>query len=62
MFQFYRTLQESSALTTDGLDPADDIHAHDALPFDMDLPGMDVDADDEFHNSGTAPLWGNLST
>ena len=36
-----------------GMDPAEDIDAHDALPFDVDLPGMDLDAKDEFHDCGT---------
>ena len=36
-----------------GLDPSDDIDAHDALPFDTELPGMDCEAEDEFHDCGT---------
>ena len=46
--------QESAPATIDtiGLNPADDVDAHDALPFDFDLPGMDCDAEDEFHDCG----------
>ena len=39
-----------------GLDPAEDVDAHDALPFDTDLPdlpGIDCDDKDEFHDCGT---------
>lgn len=36
-----------------GLDPSDDIDAFDALPFDTDLPGMDCEEKDEFHDCGT---------
>ena len=33
-------------------DPADDIDAHDALPFGTELPGIDC-KNDEFHDCGT---------
>ena len=36
-----------------GLDPSDDIDAYDSMPFDTDLPGMDCEEQDEFHDCGT---------
>ena len=47
--------QESGLIGAEvlGLDPAEDIDAHDAIPFDVDLPGIDFAADDEFHDCGT---------
>ena len=46
---------ESTQIQQDnvGLDPADDIDAYDALPFDTELPGMECEEQDEFHDCGT---------